>query len=92
MNFCKLYTVYINLLTLQLEEISVTLEQEPCSLTPSPLKEEVPLTRGSSPGLISQMPEPANERMPFDVTPCIVQLLEKDKEAEETSIVVTATT
>lgn len=70
----------------------MTVEQDPCSLTPSPLREQVSLTRGSSPGLISQMPEPTNERMPFDVTPCIVQLLEKDEQAEETSIVVTATT
>lgn len=38
------------------------------------------------------MPEPADDRMPFDVTTCIVQLLEKDEEAEETSIVATGTT
>lgn len=38
------------------------------------------------------MPEPADERMPFDVTSCIVQLLEKDEESEESTIVVTATT
>lgn len=38
------------------------------------------------------MSEPAEERIQFDVTPCIIQLLEKDKEVQETSIVVAATT
>ena len=60
-------------------------------MTPSPLKEEVPSTRGSSPGLPIQNAESDAERIPFDVTPCVVQLLEKDEEAEESSIVVVAT-
>lgn len=72
--------------------MTLTLEPEPCSLTPSPLREEVSSTRGSSPGLPAQMAEPVTERIPFDVTPCVVQLLEKDEEAEEGSVVVVATT
>nr|XP_046272649.1 uncharacterized protein LOC124074126 isoform X4 [Scatophagus argus] len=76
----------------KVEEITLTLEPEPCSLTPSPLREEVPSTRGSSPGLPAQTAEAVAERIPFDVTPCVVQLLEKDEEAEEGSIVVVATT
>ncbi|KAM9339746.1 uncharacterized protein ABDE67_015461 [Symphorus nematophorus] len=75
----------------KVEEVTLTLEPEPCSLTPSPLKEEVPSTRGSSPGLPTQNAESDAERIPFDVTPCVVQLLEKDEEAEENSIVVVAT-
>lgn len=50
-------------------------------MTPSPLREEVPSTRGSSPGLPVQFGESVAERIPFDVTPCVVQLLEKDEEA-----------
>lgn len=61
-------------------------------MTSSPLREEVPSTRGSSPGLPAQMAGPVAGRIPFDVTPCVVQLLEKDEEAEEGSIVVVATT
>ncbi|KAG8004923.1 hypothetical protein GBF38_010762, partial [Nibea albiflora] len=75
----------------KVEEVTLTLEPEPCSLTPSPLKEEVPSTRGSSPGLPAQFGESVAERIPFDVTPCVVQLLEKDEEAEEGSIVFVAT-
>ncbi|XP_035536766.1 uncharacterized protein fam131ba isoform X2 [Morone saxatilis] len=75
----------------KVEEVTLTLEPEPCSLTPSPLREEVPPTRGSSPGLPLQIAESVPERKPFDVTPCVVQLLEKDEEAEEGSIVVVAT-
>ncbi|GAA6230384.1 protein FAM131B-like isoform X3 [Lates japonicus] len=76
----------------KVEEVTLTLEPEPCSLTPSPLREEAPSTRGSSPGLPAQTTESIAERIPFDVTPCIVQSLEeKDEEAEEGSIVVVAT-
>ncbi|XP_043993590.1 uncharacterized protein LOC122843130 isoform X3 [Gambusia affinis] len=76
----------------RVEEITLTLEPEPCSLTPSPLREEAPTTRGSSPGTPAQPAEPILERIPFDVTPCVVQSLEeKDEEAEEGSIVVVAT-
>lgn len=76
----------------KIEEVTLTLEPEPCSLTPSPLREEGPLTRGSSPGLPSQTAEPAAERIPFDVTPCVVQSLEeKDEEADEGSVVIVAT-
>ncbi|MED6278332.1 hypothetical protein CHARACLAT_022644 [Characodon lateralis] len=76
----------------RVEEVTLTLEPEPCSLTPSPLREEAPTTRGSSPGIPAQTSEPTPERIPFDVTPCIVQLLEeKDEEAEEGSIVIVAT-
>uniref|UniRef100_A0A3Q0R4L8 Family with sequence similarity 131 member B n=1 Tax=Amphilophus citrinellus TaxID=61819 RepID=A0A3Q0R4L8_AMPCI len=65
---------------------------KPCSLTPSPLREDAPSTRGSSPGLPAQTAEPVAERIPFDVTPCIVQSLEeKDEEADEGSIVVVVT-
>uniref|UniRef100_A0A3Q3GR21 Family with sequence similarity 131 member Ba n=1 Tax=Kryptolebias marmoratus TaxID=37003 RepID=A0A3Q3GR21_KRYMA len=74
------------------EEVTLTLEPEPCSLTPSPLREEAPTTRGSSPGLPAQIAESIPERIPFDVTPCVVQSLEeKDEEVEEGSIVVVAT-
>lgn len=76
----------------RVDEITLTLEPEPCSLTPSPLKEEALTTRGSSSGLPTQIVEPIPERIPFDVTPCVVQSLdEKDEEAEEGSIVVVAT-
>ncbi|XP_044027902.1 protein FAM131B-like isoform X7 [Siniperca chuatsi] len=76
----------------KVEEVTLTLEPEPCSLTPSPLREDAPSTRGSSPGLPAQMAESVAQRIPFDVTPCVVQLLEeKDEEAEEGSIVVVAT-
>ncbi|CAI5691744.1 unnamed protein product [Oreochromis niloticus] len=76
----------------KVEEVTLTLEPEPCSLTPSPLREDAPSTRGSSPGLPAQTTEPVAERIPFDVTPCVVQSLEeKDEEADEGSIVVVAT-
>ncbi|XP_054873861.1 uncharacterized protein LOC111568099 isoform X1 [Amphiprion ocellaris] len=76
----------------KVEEVTLTLEPEPCSLTPSPLREDAPSTRGSSPGLLAQTTESVAERIPFDVTPCVVQSLEeKDEEAEEGSIVVVAT-
>ncbi|KAM4550787.1 uncharacterized protein V3H82_019861 isoform 7-T7 [Fundulus diaphanus] len=76
----------------QVEEVTLTLEPEPCSLTPSPLREEALTTRGSSPGIPAQTAEPIPERKPFDVTPCVVQSLEeRDEEAEEGSIVVVAT-
>ncbi|XP_042290697.1 uncharacterized protein LOC121912559 isoform X3 [Thunnus maccoyii] len=76
----------------KVEEVTLTLEPEPCSLTPSPLREDAPSTRGSSPGLPTQITESVPERIPFDVTPCVVQLLEeKDEEPEEGSIVVVAT-
>ncbi|XP_038581192.1 uncharacterized protein LOC119907505 isoform X1 [Micropterus salmoides] len=72
----------------KVEEVTLTLEPEPCSLTPSPLREDAPSTRGSSP---SQTAESVTQSIPFDVTPCIVQLLERDEEAEKGSIVVVAT-
>uniref|UniRef100_A0A3Q3VJP5 Uncharacterized protein n=1 Tax=Mola mola TaxID=94237 RepID=A0A3Q3VJP5_MOLML len=75
----------------KVEEITLTLEPEPCSLSPSPLREDIPSFRDSSPGLPAQMVEPVAERISFDVTPCVVQLLEKDEE-EEGSFVVVATT
>ncbi|MEQ2295258.1 hypothetical protein AMECASPLE_012143 [Ameca splendens] len=76
----------------RVEEVTLTLEPEPCSLTPSPLREEAPTTRGSSPGIPPHTSEPIPERIPFDVTPCIVQSLEeKDEEVEEGSIVIVAT-
>lgn len=75
-----------------MEEVTLTLEPEPCSLTPSPLREEAPSTRGPSPGLPAQTAESVAERIPFDVTPCVVQSLEeKDEEAEDGSVVVVAT-
>lgn len=61
-------------------------------MTPSPLREEVPSIRGTGPGLPAQVADTAGGRIPFDVTPCVAQLLEKDKETEEGSIVVFATT
>ncbi|XP_072226562.1 uncharacterized protein [Leuresthes tenuis] len=74
------------------KEVTLTLEPEPYSLTPSPLREEGPSTRGSSPGLPAQTTESIAERIPFDVTPCVVQSLEeKDEEGEEGSIVIVAT-
>uniref|UniRef100_A0A3B5AEF9 Uncharacterized LOC103356845 n=1 Tax=Stegastes partitus TaxID=144197 RepID=A0A3B5AEF9_9TELE len=75
-----------------LTKVTLTLEPERYSLTPSPLREDAPSTRGSSPGLPAQTTESVAERIPFDVTPCVVRSLEeKDEEAEEGSIVVVAT-
>ncbi|KAM8841391.1 uncharacterized protein AB9W97_001729 isoform 1-T1 [Spinachia spinachia] len=51
----------------KVDEVTLTLEPEPCSLAPSPLRDEVPSTRGLSPG------SPAAGRTPFKVTPCLVQ-------------------
>ncbi|CAK6978416.1 uncharacterized protein LOC122969909 isoform X1, partial [Scomber scombrus] len=76
----------------KVEEVTLTLEPEPYSLTPSPLREDASSTRGSSPGLPIQIAEPVKERKPFEVTPCVVQLLdEKDEDPEKGSIVVVAT-
>lgn len=75
----------------QLQEVTLTLEPEPCSLTSSPLREDSSSTRGSSPRPPAQTTESVAERIIFDVTPCVVQLLEKDEEPEEGSIVVVAT-
>ncbi|XP_029976061.1 uncharacterized protein LOC115409173 isoform X6 [Salarias fasciatus] len=76
----------------KVEEVTLTLEPEPCSLTPSPLKEDAPSTRGSSPGLPAPTGEAVAERIPFDVTPCAVRSLEeKEEEAEDGSVVVVAT-
>uniref|UniRef100_A0A3B3CBX6 Family with sequence similarity 131 member Ba n=1 Tax=Oryzias melastigma TaxID=30732 RepID=A0A3B3CBX6_ORYME len=72
----------------RLEEVTLTLEPEPCSLTPSPLKEEASSTRGSSPGIPAQTTESIAERIPFDVSPCGIA---KDEEAEEGSMVIVAT-
>ncbi|KAM4629927.1 uncharacterized protein fam131ba [Polymixia lowei] len=69
----------------KVEEVTLTLEPEPCTLTSSPLREEAPPTGGSS-------GQPTAGRKPFDVTPCVVQSLEeKGEEAEEGSVVVVAT-
>ncbi|CAJ1083066.1 uncharacterized protein LOC121524122 isoform X1 [Xyrichtys novacula] len=76
----------------KVEEVTLTLEPEPSSLTPSPLREDASSTRGSSPGLPAQTTETVAERTPFEVTTCVVQLLEeKEEEAGEGSIVVVAT-
>uniref|UniRef100_UPI003AACDCF0 uncharacterized protein n=1 Tax=Centroberyx gerrardi TaxID=166262 RepID=UPI003AACDCF0 len=76
----------------KVEEVTLTLEPEPCSLTPSPLREEAHPIGGLSRGAPAQTAELVCERIPFDVTPCVVQSLEeKDEEAEEGSIVVVAT-
>ncbi|XP_061597496.1 protein FAM131B-like isoform X2 [Cololabis saira] len=67
----------------RVEEVTLTLEPEPCSLTPSPLREEPAATRGSSPGLPAQHAASTAERKPFEVTPC--------EDAEEGSIIIIAT-
>ncbi|TDH03699.1 hypothetical protein EPR50_G00144730 [Perca flavescens] len=61
----------------KVEEVTLTLEPEPCSLTPSPLREEVLSTRGSSPGLSVQIAESVVAKKPFEVTPCIIQSREE---------------
>ncbi|XP_032391300.1 uncharacterized protein LOC116701614 isoform X11 [Etheostoma spectabile] len=61
----------------KVEEVTLTLEPEPCSLTPSPLREEFPSTRGSSPGLSVQITESVMGKKPFEVTPCIIQSREE---------------
>uniref|UniRef100_A0A8D3AM30 Family with sequence similarity 131 member Ba n=1 Tax=Scophthalmus maximus TaxID=52904 RepID=A0A8D3AM30_SCOMX len=72
------------------EDVTLTLEPVPCSLTPSPLREEAPSTaRGSSPGLSAQSGTPVKERILFDVTPCVIQSLEE--ETEEGAVVFVAT-
>lgn len=80
----------------RVEEVTLTLEPEPCSLTPSPLREDAPSTRGSSPGLSNQSVENGgtiqSERSPFEPVPCVVQSLEeKDEEAGDGAIVVVVT-
>lgn len=80
----------------RVEEVTLTLEPEPCSLTPSPLREDAPSTRGSSPGLSNHSAENGGtvqlERSPFEPVPCVVQSLEeKDEEAGDGSIVVVVT-
>ncbi|XP_055750490.1 uncharacterized protein LOC129831275 isoform X2 [Salvelinus fontinalis] len=68
------------------DEITLTLEP---TLTPSPLREDATSIGGTSPQLAC--PESMAERMPFVVTPCIVQSLEeKDEEVAEGSIVAVA--
>ncbi|XP_049607788.1 uncharacterized protein [Syngnathus scovelli] len=61
----------------QAQEVTLTLESKPCPLTPSPLREDTPSTRGPSPGT------PA-ERIPLDVTPSLVQspVDKKDDDAD----------
>ncbi|KAF0024188.1 hypothetical protein F2P81_022990 [Scophthalmus maximus] len=74
----------------KVEDVTLTLEPVPCSLTPSPLREEAPSTaRGSSPGLSAQSGTPVKERILFDVTPCVIQSLEE--ETEEGAVVFVAT-
>ncbi|XP_062265218.1 uncharacterized protein LOC133972046 isoform X3 [Platichthys flesus] len=76
----------------KVQEVTLTLEPERYSLSPSPLREDVHSTRGSSPGLSAQSIEFMKPRKPFEVTPCVVQSLEeKDEEAEEGSVVFVAT-
>ncbi|XP_013996996.2 FAM131B isoform X1 [Salmo salar] len=68
------------------DEITLTLEP---TLTPSPLREDATPIGGTSPQLAR--PESMAERIPFVVTPCIVQSLEeKDEEVAEGSIVAVA--
>uniref|UniRef100_A0AAV2K416 Uncharacterized protein n=1 Tax=Knipowitschia caucasica TaxID=637954 RepID=A0AAV2K416_KNICA len=70
----------------RVEEVTLTLEPEPCSLTPSPLREDAPSTRGPSPGLSNQSADTGgtiqSERSPFEPVPCVVQSLEEKKEEE----------
>ncbi|KAK5854775.1 hypothetical protein PBY51_004940 [Eleginops maclovinus] len=61
----------------KVEEVTLILEPEPCSLTPSPLKEDLSSTRGSSPGLPAQIAQSVPGRIPFEVTPCIAQSVEE---------------
>ncbi|KAM9419743.1 uncharacterized protein ACWYII_022706 isoform 4-T4 [Salvelinus alpinus] len=69
------------------DEVTLTLEP---TLTPSPLREDATPIGGTSPQLAR--PEPMAERIPFVVTPCIVQSLEeKDEEVAKGSIVAVAT-
>ncbi|XP_061764430.1 uncharacterized protein LOC133557723 isoform X2 [Nerophis ophidion] len=75
----------------KLDEVTLTLEPEPCPLTPSPMKEDTPSTRGHSPGTPAQMAELASDRTPFNVTPYVVQSLD-EKETEERGIVVVVAT
>ncbi|XP_061912612.1 uncharacterized protein LOC133655958 isoform X2 [Entelurus aequoreus] len=75
----------------KVEEVTLTLEPEPCPLTSSPLREDTPSTRGPSPGTPAQMAELASDRTPFNVTPYVVQSLE-EKEPEEGGIVVVVAT
>ncbi|KAL6100223.1 uncharacterized protein ACO6RY_01877 [Pungitius sinensis] len=51
----------------KVDEVTLTLEPEPYSLAPSPLREEGPSSRSLSPA------SPAAGRTPFKVTPCLVQ-------------------
>ncbi|XP_010895174.1 uncharacterized protein fam131ba isoform X3 [Esox lucius] len=68
------------------KEDEVTLTLEP-TLTPSPLRDDATPIGGTSPQLAC--PEQMTERIPFDVTPCIVQSLEeKDEEVEESIVAV----
>ncbi|XP_052326442.1 protein FAM131B-like isoform X4 [Oncorhynchus keta] len=68
------------------DEITLTLEP---TLTPSPLREDATPIGGTSPQ--RARPESMGERIPFVVTPCIVQSLEeKDEEVAEGPIVAVA--
>ncbi|XP_028298662.1 protein FAM131B-like isoform X2 [Gouania willdenowi] len=71
----------------KMDEVTLTLERERRSLTPSPLRDDASSTRGSSPGLPALSVE--LERIAYDVSPCAVQTLEE--ETEEGPIVVVAT-
>uniref|UniRef100_A0A8C7V0C8 Family with sequence similarity 131 member Ba n=1 Tax=Oncorhynchus mykiss TaxID=8022 RepID=A0A8C7V0C8_ONCMY len=69
------------------DEVTLTLEP---TLTPSPLREDATPIGGTGPQLAR--PEPMAERIPFVVTPCIVQSLEeKGEEVAKGSIVAVAT-
>ncbi|XP_061520475.1 uncharacterized protein LOC133395518 isoform X1 [Phycodurus eques] len=72
----------------RVDYVTLTSESKPCPLTPSPLRDDAPSTRGPSPGT------PA-ERIAFDVTPCLVQSLEEkddDDPDEGGGVVVAAAT
>ncbi|XP_075994736.1 uncharacterized protein LOC142989189 [Genypterus blacodes] len=66
----------------KVEEVTLTVEAEPYSLTSSPLKEDALFTGGSSPASTAR-----TDRISFDVSPCVVQ----EGDAEDGSIVVVAT-
>ncbi|XP_068432441.1 protein FAM131B-like isoform X6 [Clinocottus analis] len=56
----------------KVDEVTLTLEPEPCSLTPPPPREEPPSARGCGPAP-PQVAE--SSRKPFEVTACVVQPL-----------------
>lgn len=84
-------TVFI--LSHQEDDITLTLEPEPTSVTPAltpPLqREDATPPGGTSPG---QAPaEPMAEHTTYEVTSCVAQSLEEKKEVEDGAAVVVAT-